>query len=183
MSARNVTQIMHNKLVEFQEQLIHFHYQLSPEVKEGEIDLSELTDVGYLHREMEKTLEELLRDVRAQKNFLSRILAIKITKRVLRDPTLKLQSKGQLAKAFPDAKVVPKLPRKDDPKYSVLLKALGVEEDSITRQLVMVYWPKFCEYITELTAEGKPLPEGIISSKVEPQVQFRRLGHKQRKTG
>lgn len=127
------------------------------------LDVAALADSAFLLREVARMHDDLRKECeRLRDTVESKACLIWIN--VGDDSPIH----GEMATASPDMKITPTLPSfKSDPEaYRTLLEFMGVSEEAIDRGTFKVYWPAFCDYVTDLTKQGKPMPPGIDPKKM-----------------
>jgi len=140
-------------------------YDLCGQVGQALIDdpsaLSEgaLADIGYLFRKMEEAYLQTKRECFHKHDQIGRILALVISKRGITGG--KLVARGKIASASPEIKVGAKLPTKGSEKWHSLLAGFGVSQEARDKQLVGLYWPGLRDWLTNLEAQGYPVPEEL----------------------
>lgn len=125
-------------------------------------------DVIYFVKQMFDVFEDLKKEAGAMRELFDNILCAVY---VSSGTAAKERSvKGNIATATPDLKVQATCPSftKEPTRYGMLMKALGVPESTIQLGLLTVHWPRMVEYCTELTQQGKPLPDGIDPDNTKP---------------
>lgn len=138
-----------------------FLSEATPTIKSKVLDNSELTDFGYLCRELENLFDELRKEAKARKELCGAIIAYRLIKESLTDPTITMRSKGTLATGTPDIKMQAALPKKFSEEYFQLTTFFGVPRDVAETGILRLDWKKVTEYCTKLTEDGKPIPEGF----------------------
>lgn len=162
------------KLQAFFADLVEFQHSLDPRVNAGQLSEAEATDVGFLHRELEELANEVRKECDARKELIGRVLAVMITRRSLENPGGSLSSQGEFATATPDIRVRPILPKHGTPEYATLMREFGVADEAVENGLVSPHRPRLSEWLTRLAESGRPAPKGLLGSRPEPQVTFRR---------
>ena len=126
-------------------------------------------DLIYLMKQVGDTFDDLKKEAYANRELLDNVLCAvhTATGAVAKERSVR----GNIAVATPDVKIQATCPSstKEPTRYGMLMRALGVKnEDVIQRGLLTAHWPKMVEYCTELSREGKPLPEGIDPENTKP---------------
>jgi len=138
-----------------------FLSEATPAIKSKALDNIELTDFGFLCRELENLFDELRKECKARKELCGSIIAYRLIKKSLTDPTITMKSKGVLAIGTPDIKMQVALPKKFTEEYFQLTDFFGVPRDVAETGVLRLDWKKVTEYCTKLTEDGKPIPEGF----------------------
>jgi len=138
-----------------------FLSEMTPSIKSKALDNSELTDFGFLCRELENLFDELRKECKARKELCGSIIAYRLIQESLTDPTITMRSKGTLATGTPDIKMQAALPKKFTDEYFQLTDFFGVPRDVAETGILRLDWKRVTEYCTKLSNEGKPIPEGF----------------------
>ena len=154
-------------------QMIELHYELDEGIRAGTVSTPDLVDIGFFHRDMENTMREMRSDARKRKETASRLIAYRVAKESLADPSLTARAAGQYATCVPDAVVRPVMPKSDSLEYQVLLRSLGVPEEMIATKALTPHYEHLGEYLKVLSEQGRPMPRGLLDQKVEPSVSYR----------
>lgn len=133
----------------------------TPTIKSKALDNAELTDFGYLCRELENLFDELRKEAKARKELCGNIIAYRLIKASLTDPTITMKARGTLATGTPDVKMQAALPKKFTEEYFKITDFFGVPRDVAETGILRLDWKKVTEYCTQLTEDGKPIPEGF----------------------
>ena len=159
---------------------VTFCYGLLPVLQRDELSEAELTDIGFLLRECEKFFDDARKEVKAKKEMISRMLALKITKRFTEDPDTELRSRGELAVATPDVAIRPKLPKAGTIEYEQLLTFLGVPKEVLCEGTLNIHFNRMSEMLTSMAAEGKNPPPGLVGTYTDNTCVFRRTNNPKR---
>ena len=121
----------------------------------------DLCDFGFLCRELEKTFDELRKEVKARKELCGQIIAYRLAQAALSDPTIKMSVQGQFASGSPDMKMQAALPKKYTPEYYQLTDYFNVPRKVAETGVLKLDWKKCTEFLTEQMQDGKKIPEGF----------------------
>ena len=144
--------------------------------KLGEYSLEEMTDLGFLCREMGKQLDEFRKECVAKQELIGKIIAVILTKKSVADPGIELTVRGRLASGSPDVRQVPVFPEVGSDDYLRLFFHFGITNtELIKRKLVRFHWPEFVVYLTELAEAGKPTPDGLKKTFAKFSTTFRKV--------
>lgn len=139
----------------------------------SETDIEELCDSAYAIREAHKQAD----DLRKKLNALQIKHAQLICALWLRSPDSD-KIKTEYCTVTPVIKQIASVPsfRKEPEVYRTLMEALGIPAEMYETGVVRPSYEAFCDYISELTAQGKPLPKGLDVAKVyqNPTVNIRK---------
>lgn len=138
-----------------------FLSQITPNIKRRKFTNSELTDIGFLCREMENLFDELRKECKARKELCGSIIAYQLTQQSLTDPNVAMKTRGDLATGTPDVKMQAALPKKLTPEYFQLTDFFGVPRDIAETGILKLDWKMVTKYCTKLTYKGRPIPEGF----------------------
>jgi len=177
---RNAQQLQ-ERVQDMYQEVYDFISSTEGNLKKMDLNLADLADMGFLCREMENFLDNARKEVKGRKELCGKIIGLAVAKQSLADPSkLKTNVKGELATATPDVKQEPKLPSKrlpdgtPNPEFHSLLMAMGFSEELAKSGLVDLRWKGMCDWISERTALGLPLPKEIVATYSAPTATFRR---------
>ena len=160
---------------DFRDDLMAFQYDGDMSlISDSPPSEADLVDYGYLSRELENMLDDLRKECKARKETVGKILANRVTKRVLADPTLKLYATGYFARASPQAGAIPMLPKRNTPEYTELLNRLGFSGHAVEHGLATFNYRRLCEWIAEANSSGNPIPQRLVRSLPNPHCIFRK---------
>tara|TARA_R110002096_G_C14661938_1_gene728403 strand:- start:15857 stop:16414 length:558 start_codon:yes stop_codon:yes gene_type:complete len=148
--------------------------QYSVDCGRGAKDLAEgeLTDIGFLEREMERLLDHHRKEAKSRQLGIGKELCLIIMERFGSGSGGELKSRGKLANATPDVKQEPIVPRKGDADYDEIMASLGFPPELARAGAVSIHYNHMAEHLTALAAEGKNAP-GRLSKRAVPQVMYR----------
>lgn len=157
------------------EELMHatmdYHVDLDRAIGLSEADM---TDLGYIQRDMERRLDELRKECKARQEGIGRLLCLAIVSRFGRDSSTELIARGVLAIASPDVKKKPIMPKKGTPEYTELLTYFGMTDQRlIDSGSVSLHYMHLSAHITQLAEEGKN-PPACLRTETEPRVTYRK---------
>lgn len=162
--------LLHERAVAFHADAYRVLKLVSDMTKKGNaLTQEERADLIYFMKHVGDIFEDIKKEAHANRELLDNVLCAVYT---ASGAAAKERSvKGNIAVATPDVKVQATCPSatKEPTRYGMLMRALGVtNEDTIARGLLTVHWPRMVEYCTELSREGKPLPDGIDPEHTKP---------------
>ena len=176
------------KIEKYKDSVSHAHhyavevcYRLRPALQDDTLSESELCDVGFMLRECEKLLDEARKEVKSKKEMISKMLAVKITKSYMEDPSREMRAKGTMATATPDVNIRPKLPKAGTPEYVTLLAWLGVPDSAIEGGTLSIHFNRMSEMLTRMAEEGKNPPPGLVGTYTDANCVFRRTNNSKTK--
>lgn len=143
------------------QQFYDFLSVLSAKVRERKLPIHDLTDLGFLCRELENKSDELRKDAKARKEQIGELLANSQMDASLTNPQQSDDTVwGNLAYGKVDVSVRVDPPAPGTNEYLVLMKYLGVENP---HQCVKFDWKKIQELALRLVETGGPkaLPPGL----------------------
>lgn len=138
-----------------------FLSEITPTIKAKELTVNDLTDIGFLCREMAKIFDELRKECEARQNLCGSIIAYQLITKTLTDPNASMKSKGELATGTPKLKMQAALPKKFTPEYYQITDFMGVPRDVAETGVLRLDWRRVVEYCTEMAEKGKKMPEGF----------------------
>lgn len=138
-----------------------FLSEATPTIKSKILNNKELTDFGFLCRELENLFDELRKECKARKELCGSIIAYRLIQESLTDPTITMKSKGTLATGTPNIKMEVALPKKFSDEYFQLTDFFGVPKDIAEAGILRLDWKMVTEYCTKLMEDGKSIPEGF----------------------
>jgi len=152
-------------------------YRLLSLLQGDSLTEEQLCDMGFMLRETEKFLDDARKEVKAKKEMISKMLAVKITKAYMEDPSREMRARGTMATATPDVHIRPKLPKIGTPEYATLLGWLGVPDASIEGGTLSIHFNRMSEMLTRMAEEGKNPPPGLVGTYTDSNCVFRRLNN------
>lgn len=129
--------------------------------KEGEFSNPDLTDIGFLWRELENLLDDARKEAKAKKELISKILAMRKTREFMDDPSIDLTVHGKIAYGSPNVRQVPGLPRPGTPHYKKLCDHFEIPDVVASKGLVKFSFNELADYLTGLGEDGVNAPEGV----------------------
>ena len=138
----------------------------------------ELTDIGFLFREIGTTLDAARKEYKKQGETIELLLCKNSVDAALQagfeDSIARLTYKRVLASCKPDIQVQPKIPKRGSPEYAELCRWAGVPEEEISKGYVTFHFPTLTKMLTENAEKGLPNPPGINDVIPKYCVTFRR---------
>jgi hypothetical protein len=150
------------------------------QIKIGRLNTGELTDFGFLSKELECLFDELRKECKARKDLCGSMIAYKLIQESLTDPAAAIQSRGSLSIGVPDVKMQVSLPKKFTEEYFQITDHFGVSRDVAATGILRLDWNAVVEYCTKLFSEGKKIPSGFGKKYPLYQTTFRKLAEKSR---
>jgi len=138
-----------------------FLSESTPAIKSKALSNEELTDFGFLCRELEKLFDELRKECKARKELCGSVIAYRLIQESLTDPTITMKSKGELATGTPNLKMEVQLPKKFTDEYFQLTDFFGVPREVAETGILRLDWKMVTTYCTKLLEDGKSIPEGF----------------------
>lgn len=138
-----------------------FLSEATPTIKSKILSNEELTDFGFLCRELEHLFDELRKECKARKELCGGIIAYRLIQESLTDPTITMKSKGTLAIGAPDVKMEVGLPKKFTDEYFQLTDFFEVPREVAETGILRLDWQMVTRYCTKLMQDGKSIPEGF----------------------
>jgi hypothetical protein len=133
-------------------------------------EIRSLTDTAYALNESLKLLESAKKEINITKDMLTKVIGALWVQVNNQEPIRTWYCTGT-----PRVKMAATLPsRKSDPeKYGKLMDSLNIPRELWDRpedehQIVHIHWPGMVDYVSELSAQGLPLPDGVDMSKAYP---------------
>ena len=160
-------------LIEYHEAFYTFVTETLDRIKNNQYTVEQLCDLGFLCRKLEVYFEELRKIAKGRKELCVKIMGFFLATQSVEDPT-KCQDRieGDLAYARIAAKVIPRIPKKDDPNYIGFMESLGVPVNLLEGGLVKADFRGVAELVTGLVREGKKLPPGVEKTWTEYTANF-----------
>lgn len=132
--------------------------------RKGHLTAEEMADLVFLMKQAEPLLADLKSTINTVMELMQNLAAAKFLKspEVMANPG-RVHIEGQLTKAEINVRVHASIPspKKEPVEYRKMMMALGVSEQCIENDHVRPHFPKICDLITELAAQGKPPPPGL----------------------
>lgn len=147
---------------------------LAFQVKNEELSLTELVDIGFLLREIEDLLDEMRKDVKAHKEMIGKVACYQLA---LEDKT---SYKGTLAIGTVKIDYYSSIPHPDrDPVgFKNVCKWFGIDIGTSPNGSVRLHWPAMKKHITKCIEEGGELPPELSDVKSDLGMTYRRLANK-----
>jgi hypothetical protein len=135
------------------------------DVQQNKFSIETITDQAFLCRELETFFQEMTKLVRSRKDLCIKIMGLYLAMQSLENPeTVQDKLTGEIAVCRVEPKTMPKIPAKGTPEYGEFLRNLGVPEQLIKSGLICADFKGVMEYVTQLSGEGRKLPNGITQS-------------------
>jgi len=131
------------------------------QIKSKQLASEELCDFGFICRDLENILDELRKELKARKELCGQIIAFRKTQESIQDPSISMKVQGQFATGTPDVKMQAALPHKFTDEYYQITDYLGVPRDVASSGVLRLDWKRVTEFLTQLTRDGKQIPEGF----------------------
>lgn len=137
------------------------------------LENSDLADLGFFCREIEKALDDWRKTAKAFKEKLSSTLAI----RIMQDPanlnadTAEDTVYGHYASAKADLKIYAELPKRGTPEYDALLRFFDIKGDT---DLIKPDWQAMKKEVTRRAEMGELQPPGLGKQYPEYTIIYRR---------
>ena len=122
----------------------------------------ELTDIGYLLREISKFFDNARKDYNSVRELIELNLCKALVENTMQDPETEQLFRGVLASATPKVKQQPQLPKRGTEEYNQLCKWVGVPQEEIDKEYVTFHFPTLTEIMTKNAENGLPNPPGIL---------------------
>lgn len=144
--------------------------ELRDNVKAQKYDLNELVNRIYITRECSRYLDDLRKEMDGISTLMQQLCCAKYTLDNANAPHEADSIRASFATGTPKTRMQGKVPKlRTDPKrYFALMRYFGIPEEVAEKEILRIYWPSFCEYISELAEQGKPLPDGIGADMTYP---------------
>lgn len=143
-------------------------------LKSPEITSEQLCDFGFLCRETAKVFDELRKECKVRMEKAGAIIGYRLTQKSITDPDAAGKVVGELATGTPSCKMQAALPKKFTPEYYQLTDQFGIPRDKAEIGVFKLDWKAVTEYLTLLTEQGQPLPEGFGQKYPQFIVSYRR---------
>lgn len=130
----------------------------------GSYSLQELTDIGFLCREMERLLDDWRKDCKARKELAGKLLAKGVLDSAeATDLEASLTVRGELATATPDVSMVAELPKAGTPEFVAYCEFYGIPKDKADNELfpLAIHWKRAQLDLQQRMERGLPQPPGL----------------------
>jgi hypothetical protein len=144
----------------------------------GTQSLPDMCDVGYFCREVSKIMHDLKVSLDGKQGVVSRVLAGRVAGAALQGEVIELR--GEFCVATPDVRNKPTLPKEGTEEYRLLMRWIGVPEETINSPLLRPSFTGLEEELTKRMALGEPLPPGIVGSFTDVSVVYRKSSKKRK---
>ena len=132
------------------------------------VSFQEASDIGYFW----KWIADMMDHCRKEADKLSKQAQAVAVDRWMQMPEQLRGDKIVMDEytGVPDVEMSASIPSRtaDPDNYDAFMKWLGLPQHLLDAGLMRVHWPTLAKKITELMAEGKPLPDGIDPTKTTP---------------
>ena len=148
---------------------------LANELKNENLSLTEMIDVGCLLRIIELIVDEIRKDVKAHKEMIGKVTCYQLS---LQDKT---SHKGTLATGTIKVEHYSSIPNPDrDPEgFKNVCKWFGIDVGNSPNGSVRLHWPTIKNHITKCIEEGEELPPELSDVKSDLGMTYRRLVNKE----
>jgi hypothetical protein len=126
----------------------------------------ELVDVIHLLKVLAEQADTIRKEAERLKGTTERVVCM----RWVTNPNATEIIRGKVASGSPyvsQRAAIPH-PTNEPEAYQAMMKAFKVPDDVVQTGLLDLHWKRFQEYVTRLTAEGKPLPAGVDPNRTTP---------------
>ena len=168
---------LRDEIVAYHKEVYDFIAVTHESVTKMKISMEDLTDMGYLCREMEKYFDELRKEVRSRKELIGKLLAFHVARQSLNEAAgIEVTIKGELATGTPDVKLMPKVPESGTDEFRECMEYLGVSSSQLDESgdCLRLSFKGMQALVTKLAEEGKPMPPGVTKSWPVYTTTFRR---------
>ena len=161
--------LMQMRLCQAIREMHHEQYEFILEARKALAGMqpAALADLAFMLRESNKLVDDMRKEQNNLQEQVEKVACVRWVQANLNDGANAEPIRGEFVTATPDVKKMASLPRRStNPEaYDALMTYLGIPKDVVEKDLMRCHWPAFTEHITELCAEGRPLPNGIDPSK------------------
>lgn len=158
-------QIQHNKKLTLLR-------DLAKAVKNEDLNLTELVDMGFLLKECEALLDEIRKNFKAHMKMIDKVACYQLA---LESET---KHKGTLATGSVKNTHYSNLPHpeKEPERFMEICKFFGIDvPKNASSGTVRLHWPTVRDKITEAMEHGEELPKGLSDVKTDLGMTYRRL--------
>lgn len=129
------------------------------------VSIDELADAAFAMREIYNYLDDLRKEVKANKELCERMTCLLWARTSTGDPV-----RTPFVTATPCIKMTASIPKRSTnlEAWEALMRFLKIPEELWSEEVVRPHWPSFVEYTSKLLEQGKPLPDGIDPNKTYP---------------
>jgi hypothetical protein len=144
---------------------------LAQSVKNEDLDLTELVDMGFLLKECEALLDEMRKDFKAHKEMIGKVSCYQLS---LEDEP---KHRGTLATGSSKITHYSSIPHpeKEPERFIEVCKFFGIDVGDSPTGMVRFHWPTVKDKITQAMENGEELPEGLSDVKTDLGMTYRRL--------
>lgn len=159
------------KLMKFQLDASDLLIGMLDDIKGERYSRVDQCDIGWCFREIAKVADEIRKECKARQELVGKLLAFRMTEDCMNDMDAALSGgdaltvRGRFASGTPEVKQHAALPRAGSEEYSLLCKALGLDNDKVIESGVVQFsFNKLADYVSGLMSEGKQIPPGITKT-------------------
>lgn len=137
-------------------------------------DRPNLVDLGFLCREIAAIADELRKEANAKQMLIGKLIAMEVTKASIAGEISSPTVRGTLATGTPDVREIASCPKPGSPQFKEVAEFLGLPEDQFDGKLMSFRFTGLSDWLTEMAAQGKRVPE-CINRYTEFKTIFRRI--------
>jgi len=143
---------------------------LISKLKDEELTLTEMVDIGYLLRECEKHLDEMRKDFKAHKEKIGKVVCHVLA---LQD---RFSHSGELATGSAKASYHSAIPHPEhQPEaFAKICEWFNIDVGTGPVGAMRFHWPTIKKYITDAMERGEELPLELSDIKVDLEITYRR---------
>lgn len=144
--------------------------KIQDDLKAGKFTLVDMVNFLYVFRETSRLADDIRKELDGSSGLMEKVCCAMYIARCSNDQMRPEPIRTGMATGTPSVKMGARLPsRRDEPEnFAALMKYLGVDDSAIATDVVRPHWPGIVASLTQLAAEGKPLPPGVDTNATYP---------------
>ena len=137
----------------------------SRQMKSGVYSNVELTDLGFMCRELENLLDDWRKDCKARKELAGKLIARAVLQASenVNDLQATTTVHGVLASATPDVSFIAEIPKPGTPEFIEFCNYFGIDEKASSDPMFpfAIHWKRAQEVLEQRQTAGLPTPPGL----------------------
>lgn len=144
--------------------------KIQDDLKAGKYTLVDMVNFLCIFRETSRLSDDIRKELDGSSGLMEKICCAMYITQCSNGQMRPEPIRTGLATGTPVVRMGARLPsRRDEPEhFAALMKYLGVDDSAIATDVVRPHWPGIVASLTQLAADGKPLPPGVDTSATYP---------------
>lgn len=163
------------KIMDLHHEILDHVLEVNKKSKEQTYSDPDMTDGGYLLREVGSLLNECRKEAEQSCELFGKILAARIIQRSVSNPNASDMTRGTLASAQANMKMEAQIPKSGTMDYDLFLRHIGLPDPVAKTGLLKPDWKKVSEYVTKRAEDGKTTTPGLGKTWPKYSCTFRKI--------